>query len=109
VTRAERLLAVAVASFRPHFLVFFAAALGILALAAATEARWMYWVPLVWGVPLLVHYLIYKARTVDERWVEERTEELHLKSYDRDHIQNIRAAHGRDHIPGRDTGRREPG
>jgi hypothetical protein len=55
---------------------------------------------------LLVHYLVYKSRTVDERWVEERTEELHLKSYDRDHIQNIRAAHGRDDTPGRHPGRR---
>lgn len=104
--QAERLLQLAVTGFRPHFLVFLAAALAILALAAATDWSWLYWLPLVWGIPLLVHYLIYKARTVDDRWVDERTEELHLKSYDRDHIQNIRAAHGRDDTPGGDSGHR---
>lgn len=105
-SRTERLLGLAVASFRPHFLVFLAAAIGICALAAGTDWRWMYWVPLVWGVVLLIHYLVYKTRTVDERWVEQRTEELHLKSYDRDHIQSIRSAQGRDDTPGGDTGGR---
>lgn len=103
--RAERLLELAVASFRPHFLVFLVAGIGVLALAAATDWRWMYWVPLVWGLLLLSHYLVYKARTVDERWVDERTEELHLKSYDRDHIQNIRSKVGCDDTPGGGPGR----
>lgn len=104
--RAERLLALAVAGFRPHFRVYLAAGLAAIALAAATGPRWPFWVMLVWGLVLLVHYLVYKTRTVDDRWVEERTEELHLKSYDRDHIQNIRSQHGRDDIPGGDPGRR---
>ena len=102
----ERLLGLAVAGFRPHFLVYLATGLGMFALAAATGWRWMTWVMLVWGIVLLVHYLVYKTRTVDERWVEERTEELHLKSYDRDHIQNIRSQHGSDDTPGGDPGRR---
>lgn len=36
-----------------------------------------------------VHYLVYKARTTDERWVEERTADLHSKSYDVSHIDRI--------------------
>ncbi len=104
--RAERLLGLAVARFRVHFLVYLAAGIGVLGLAAATGWRWMSWVMLVWGILLLVHYLVYKTRTVDERWVEERTEELHLKSYDRDHIQSIRSQHGSDDTPGGDPGRR---
>ena len=38
-----------------------------------------------------VHYLIHKARTVDETWVEERTADLHSKSYDASHIDRIAA------------------
>lgn len=105
-TEAERLLGQAVRLFRPHFLVFFAAAVAILAVAAATGWRWLYWIVMGWGGLLLIHYLIYKARTVDERWVEDRTEELHLKSYDRDHIQSIRTRQDQDDIPDRGPGRR---
>ena len=36
-----------------------------------------------------MHYLIYKARTVDDGWVEERSAELHSKSYDAHHIDSI--------------------
>lgn len=105
-TRAERLLGLAVASFRAHFAVFLAAAVAILALAAVAGWRWMYWVAMVWGLLLLLHYLVYKTRTVDERWVEERTEELHLKSYDRDHIDAIRARQAGDDAPSTDPARR---
>lgn len=90
-TQAERLMQWAAATFGRHFLIFLAACVGLLAVAIATGWRWLYWVPLLWGIPLLIHYLVYKTHTVDERWVEERTEELHLKSYDRDHIDRIRA------------------
>lgn len=105
-TRAERLLALAVASFRMHFAVFFAATVAILGLAAVTGWRWMYWVAMVWGVLLMLHYLIYKTRTVDDRWVEERTEELHLKSYDRDHIDTIRSRRAADDASRTDPARR---
>jgi len=40
------------------------------------------------------HYLIYKARTVDESWVEERTADLHSKSYDAHHMDRIAQDHG---------------
>lgn len=43
---------------------------------------------------LAVHYLIHKSRTVDESWVEERTADLHSKSYDAGHIDRIAADHG---------------
>jgi hypothetical protein len=35
------------------------------------------------------HYFFYKARSVDERWVEERTSDLRSKSYDASHIDTI--------------------
>lgn len=40
---------------------------------------------------LAVHYLIHKAMTVDEAWVEERAADLHSKSYDAGHIDQIAA------------------
>ena len=54
---------------------------------------WAFWPLVAWGMVLMIHYLRYKAATVDEGWVDERTAELRLKSYDRDHIENI-VAHG---------------
>jgi hypothetical protein len=36
-----------------------------------------------------LHYLMYKARRVDPRWVEERTEDVRSKSYDRAHMDSI--------------------
>ena len=38
---------------------------------------------------LAVHYLVHKTATVDEDWVEERTANLHSKSYDASHIDQI--------------------
>ena len=54
----------------------------------------------------LIHFMRYKAATVDEQWVEERTAELRLKSYDRDHIENI-AAHGPGAAAGKSEAERE--
>lgn len=103
---AEPLFELAVARFRTHFLIYIAAGVGAVALTAATGWHGMSWLMLVWGILLLVHYLVYKTGTVDERWVEERTEELELKSYDRDHIESIRSRYGGDDTPGGNPGRR---
>ncbi len=54
---------------------------------------WAFWPIAAWSVVFMIHYLRYKALTVDERWVDARAAELRIKSYDRDHIDNI-AAHG---------------
>jgi hypothetical protein len=99
-----RLMRLGAAGFGSHFLVFVAASVAILALAAATDWRWLYWVPAGWGVLLLVHYLIYKARTVDQRWVDERTDELRLKSYDHSHIESIQSEQNRG-VPPVSSGR----
>jgi hypothetical protein len=54
---------------------------------------WAFWPLAVWSAVFVVHFMRYKALTVDERWVDARAAELRIKSYDRDHIDNI-AAHG---------------
>jgi hypothetical protein len=57
---------------------------------------WSFWPLAVWGVALGVHYLIYKSRTVDEKWAEARTADLRSKSYDAGHIDAIARDHGTD-------------
>lgn len=51
---------------------------------------WALWPLLATGMLLGLHYMVAKALTVDERWVEERAETLAIKSYDRSHIESIR-------------------
>jgi len=81
-------------TFRRHVLAF----LGVNAVLNAANVLlgagwWAFWPLALWGVALAIHYLRYKALTVDEQWVDARATELRIKSYDRDHIENIKA-HG---------------
>jgi hypothetical protein len=55
---------------------------------------WAFWPLIVTGMLLGLHYLLYKAMTVDEHWAEERIEELNLKSYDRSHIEELKSRFG---------------
>lgn len=50
---------------------------------------WAFWPLAVWGVVLVAHYLAYKSKRVDEPWVEERTDDVRSKSYDRAHMDSI--------------------
>ena len=81
-------------SFRRHALLFAGinAALNV-ANVFIGSGWWAFWPLVLWSIPFAVHYLRYKALTIDEEWVDSRTTELRIKSYDRDHIENI-AAHG---------------
>jgi hypothetical protein len=45
-------------------------------------------------VALGLHYLAYKARTVNEEWAEVRAADLRSKSYDASHIASIAERHG---------------
>jgi hypothetical protein len=60
----------------------------------------------VWGVLLGVHYLVYKTRTVDESWVDERTADLRSKSYDASHIDSIAERSGKGELA-RQAGRND--
>lgn len=61
-------------------------------------AWWSFWPLALWGVALAAHYLVRKASSVDEHWVDEHTAQVHAKSYDVDHIDRI----AKDH-PGQST------
>lgn len=77
-------------AFRLHAWAF---VLGNIALHAANWRAggdwWAFWPLIGWGLVLMIHYLVYKSKRVDERWVEERTEDVRSKSYDRAHIDSI--------------------
>lgn len=60
---------------------------------------WAFWPLAATGFILTVHYLFYKAAAIDERWVDERVEELNLKSYDRSHIEDLKRRHGAGDTP----------
>ncbi|NKB16779.1 MAG: 2TM domain-containing protein [Sphingomonadales bacterium] len=54
---------------------------------------WAFWPLLASGFLLALHYLGYKSFTLDDAWVDERTQELNLKSYDRSHIEDLKSRH----------------
>ena len=84
-------------AYRWHAIAFLAlnASLGI-ANAVTGGPWWAFWPMAITGFVLAVHYFLYKAMAVDERWVDERAEELNLKSYDRGHIEDLKSRYGAD-------------
>ena len=81
--------------FRRHAWSYLAAACALSVANWFTGAPWWSFWPLAsWGVVLAVHYLIYKARTVDEAWAEERVADLHSKSYDAHHMDRVAEGFG---------------
>ena len=55
---------------------------------------WSFWPIAAWSAAFTVHYLVYKARSTDERWAEERAADLRSKSYDASHIDSIAKRYG---------------
>lgn len=50
---------------------------------------WSFWPMCVWGIGFALHFLYYKSVTIDEAWVQERTDDMRLRSYDLGHIHDI--------------------
>lgn len=50
---------------------------------------WSFWPMCAWGLVLAFHFFYYKSVTVDEAWVQERTDDMRLRSYDVSHILDI--------------------
>ncbi len=81
-------------AIRWHAAIYVAGACALIAANWFTGGAWWSFWPLgAWGVMLAIHYLVYKTRSVDEAWVEERTANLHSKSYDAHHIDRIAEDH----------------
>ena len=92
---ARRALPWLAPAFRWHLRIFLAVNAVLNVANIATGRPWWAFWPLAATVFLLgVHYLIYKAMSVDEQWADERIEELNLKSYDRGHIEDLKSRYG---------------
>lgn len=50
---------------------------------------WAFWPLILWGLVLMVHFLVHRASSVSDAWVEERMQDLRSKSYDASHIDDI--------------------
>lgn len=76
--------------FRWHLRVFIGA-MGVLVVVniAVGGGWWSFWPMCIWSIMLAFHFLYYKTATVDEAWVEERTNDARLRSYDLGHIHDI--------------------
>lgn len=77
--------------YRRHLVAF----VSINALLTAINAYygppwWSVWPLMIWGLVVMVHFLVYRAKTVNDAWAEERSIELRAKSYDLSHIEDIR-------------------
>lgn len=55
---------------------------------------WAFWPLLISAGVFSVHYLLCKALIVNEGWVDERVEDLNIKSYDRAHIEELKTRLG---------------
>jgi hypothetical protein len=80
-----------VRTFRWHAWFFAAINLALTGINIATgRPWWALWPLLATGFAFGLHYILFKAFTIDERWVDERVRDLTIKSYDRSHIEDIR-------------------
>jgi hypothetical protein len=95
VAEARDLAQWAVRAYRWHLLAFLALNVCLSGVNVFLGGPWWaFWPLAITGFALAVHYFLYKAVAVDEGWVEERTQELNLKSYDRSHIEDLKSRYG---------------
>ena len=50
---------------------------------------WAFWVLFGWALIFFLHLCLVRSTHVDDEWVDERTDDLRLKSYDLGHIDDI--------------------
>ncbi len=76
--------------FRWHLLTYIVV-MGVLAAANIVIGGgwWSFWPMCAWGIGLALHFFYYKSVTVDEAWVQERTDDMRLRSVDLSHIRDI--------------------
>ena len=93
--RGQQIAKIAIATYPWHLCIFVSVNVLLTALNVwGGPPWWGIWPLLVTGLVFTVHYLIYKAATVDDQWVEDRATDLYDKSYDQGHISNIAGRHG---------------
>ncbi|WP_156013335.1 hypothetical protein [Thioalkalivibrio sp. HK1] len=78
-------------SFAAHFWLWLSIGGGLfLGDVLLDSLRWSpFWPVSGWGLILGVHFLFLRAGKVDDEWVQERSDDLKLRSYDLGHIVDI--------------------
>ena len=76
-------------SFRRHATAYFLAVVVFVPVSILADLGIAFWPLSAWGVALALHFFYDRSVNVDEEWVEERADEMRLRSYDLSHIQNI--------------------
>ncbi len=76
--------------FRWHLLAY-GVIMGVLTAANIVIGGgwWTFWPTCVWGIGLALHFFYCKSVTVDEAWVQERSDDMRLRSVDLSHIRDI--------------------
>jgi hypothetical protein len=78
-------------TFKPHLLLYLIVNAALTAINVTMGAPWWAVWPLVlWGLLVMLHFLVHRAASIDDAWVEERTLDLRSRSYDMGHIDDIR-------------------
>lgn len=108
-TRLDRLCALLTTYYRLHLWAFVAGNLLLTAINIYSGAPWWaLWPLLIWGVPFSVHFFIFKSLTVTEEWVDERIDDLHWRSYDLGHVEDLEDRIRADDFSTRPAHRRDP-
>ena len=80
-----------VVSFRPHLLLFAAAAAVMIAIDKHNpDDVWALWPVAIWAAVIGFHYMALKILTVDDGWANDRVGEVFYKAYDAVHIHDIK-------------------
>jgi len=78
-------------AYRRHLYAFVVGNGVLTAINVYTGAPWWaFWPLIAWGLVLTIHFLIFRAATVEDAWVDERVQDLREKSYDLGHMDAIR-------------------
>ncbi len=76
--------------FRIHAALFGAVIGGLIVWNIIDGGRWWsFWPTVGWGTVLAVHFFFTKSACIDDRWVEERENDLRMRSYDLSHIADL--------------------
>lgn len=95
---------------RLHAGAWAAAAVVAIVAGLALQDGWrFFWLALVWGFAVFLHYLYVKSGRIDERWAARRAAEVTGKAYDAGHIDIIRERYDADPPAGGDGGSGEDG
>jgi len=77
-------------AFRIHVILFGTIIGGLVIWNVIDGGRWWsFWPTVGWGMVFAVHFFFTKSACIDDRWVEEREQDLRMRSYDLSHIADL--------------------